>query len=495
MKKAPLLAFVLLLALSISAQNEPFCDSVKAKEVFSEDGKERIDFDRVQRHLSEAIQIKTVSYTDESLMDWTEFERFHVFLEQAYPLVHQTLRRERISKASLLYTWQGKRTDLDPIAILAHIDVVPAEDSEEEFWQHPPFSGFNDGQFIWGRGTLDMKNVLVCVMEAVETLLEEGYVPERTVYLCFGHNEETTIDENSGAKEIVRTLKDRGVHLESTIDEGGAILSIDIEGLLRKNIVGIGIAEKGYADVKITVNSQGGHSSHPPQHTAAGMLANVVRDLERHPFCPEMIDIIDDMFHIVGENTEFPFNLLIPIVLNFKLLASNLVASFPQGATFVRTTQACTMLEGSPAPNVLPQTASVVVNYRLLPGTTMEDIKRHIRKVVRNKDIDIEVICCKEASTISPTDSRAYTVLTELSRQRDEKNVVIPYLVTGCTDSFHYEPICENIYRYSPFLLELSQLLTTHAANERCPIKQLAEGIRFYKMYIKKMTEKLQDNP
>ena len=481
MRQSLFLFIALWLACSLSAQ--------ETEEVFVKKGKEWVDSERVQQHFSESIQIKTVSCVDENQVDWNEFARFHDFLEFSYPLIHKTLHCEKISKASLLYTWQGTRMDLDPIAILAHMDVVPAADTLGDSWQHPPFSGFNDGQFIWGRGALDMKNVLICTMEAVETLLEEGYVPERTVYLCFGHNEETSIGENNGAKAIVKTLKDRGVHLEATIDEGGAIIPVDIKGVLQGNLVGIGIAEKGCANVKITVHSDGGHASQPPKHTAAGELAKVVRDLERHPFEPQMLTMVYDMFRTIGKNTAFPIRWLAPFVLDFQPLFFAIACQFPPGASFVRTTMACTMLKGSPSSNVLPQEASVILDCRMLPGTSAQDVERHIRKVVRNKDIDIEFIRCKETTAISPVDSKAYSVLSELSQQREGKNIVAPYLVMGRTDSFHYEAICENIYRYSPFLVDASLLLTTHAANERCPIDQLTEGVRFYKMYIKRMTE------
>ena len=501
MKKKILLFFFLVPVFSLKAQLEnmyDFSSVIENLESLNESvfkGRtayklhEWVDCERVQQHLSEAIQIKTVSYVDENQIDWDEFDRFHAFLEQAYPLVHQTLQREKVSKASLLYTWQGTDPALDPIAILAHMDVVPASDSDDEPWLHPPFSGFNDGQFIWGRGALDMKNFLVCTMEAVETLLEEAYVPKRTLYLCFGHNEETATGDESGAKAIVNVLKNKGVHLESTIDEGGGIFSVDIKGVMRANLVGIGIAEKGNADVRISVHAKGGHSSQPPRHTAAGTLAKVVRDLERHPFCPTMLPMVDEMLRIIGENTVFPLRLLVPIVLGFEPLVLAVACQFPPAATFVRNTTACTMLEGSKAPNVLPQKASVTMNCRLLPGTTANDIERHIRRVVRNKDIDIEFIRFKAASAVSPVDSKAFSVLSEISHQRDERNVVAPYLVMGRTDSFHYESICENIYRYSPFVVDLSLLLTTHAANERCPVDQLVEGVRFYKTYIKMMNE------
>ena len=163
---------------------------------------EHVDVERVAKHLSGAIQIPTISYPENEKIDWSQFEKFHKYLEDSYPLIHKTLERENVAEASLLYRWKGKNPDLEPIALLSHQDVVPIEPGTEGDWTHEPFSGYNDGEFIWGRGALDMKNHLICVMEAVEALLEEGYEPERDVYLCFGHNEEVVASESAGAKAI-----------------------------------------------------------------------------------------------------------------------------------------------------------------------------------------------------------------------------------------------------------------------------------------------------
>lgn len=450
---------------------------------------ERVNSERVQRHLSEAVSIKTVSNPDESKVDWTEFEKFHDFLEREFPLTHKTLMREKISKASLLFTWQGKNPDLDPIALLSHQDVVPVEDGTENDWEHPAFEGFNDGEYIWGRGALDMKNHLICVIEAVETLLEEGFVPERTVYLCFGHNEEIVAGEGNGAQAIADTLKERGVHLDSTIDEGGAIIDANVKGVLEGYLAGIGVAEKGYSDYRISVKAKGGHSSQPPVHTAAGQIAEVVRDLEKHQFKSRMLPSLVNMINIVGKRTSYPVRL---VLCNFKFLSPILLAvlkKFPPAATFIRTTTACTMLKASPAANVLPQTASVTVNFRQLPGTTIKDTEDHIRRVVKNKDIEVEFLKGKEASKISPTDTKSFEVMTKLFQQSNPKNIVVPYLVMGGTDSYHYEDICDNIYRMAPFTFKAELLMTTHSTNERCPVKELDEGVRFFKRYIKMMTE------
>lgn len=451
--------------------------------------KENVNSQRVQKHLSQAIQIKTISNPDDSKVDWNEFKRFHDFLKQEFPLTHKVLKREDVSQASLLYTWEGKNKDLEPIALLAHQDVVPISDGTLQDWKFEPFSGHNDGEFIWGRGALDMKNHLICVIEAVETLLEEGYQPERTVYLCFGHNEEIVAGTNNGANALMQTLKARGVHLDSTLDEGGAMLSANVKGIIDANLAGVGIAEKGYADYKVTVRAKGGHSSQPPKHTAAGDIAQVVRELEKHQFKARMLPSVKNLFRIIGSHTSYPARLVMCNLPLLKPLFFAVMKLFPPAATFIRTTTACTMLEGSPAANVLPQNASVTINFRQLPGTSLKDTEEHIRKVCKNKDIEIELLKGKEASKVSPTDTKAFEVITELAHQINEKNIVAPFLVMGGTDSYHYEEICENIYRFAPFTISADLLLTTHSTNERCPVEQLDEGVQFFKRYIKMMSE------
>lgn len=449
--------------------------------------KENVDSARVQKHLSQAIQIKTISNPDDDKVDWSEFDKFHEFLKNEYPLTHKTLKRENVSQASLLYTWQGTDKSLEPIALLSHQDVVPISEGTYDDWEHDPFEGFNDGEYIWGRGAVDMKNHLICVMEAVETLLEEGYSPKRTVYLCFGHNEEIVAGSNNGAHSIMQVLKDRGVHLDSTLDEGGAIIKANIRGLIDGNLAGIGIAEKGYSDYKISVKAKGGHSSQPPKHTAVGMISEAVRDLENHQFKSKMLPSVYNLFNHVGRYTSFPARM---VMCNLRLLKPVFIAvmkKFPPATTFVRTTTACTMLSGSPASNVLPQSASVTVNFREMPGDTIADTEAHIKNVIKNKEIEVEFLKGKEASKVSSTDSEAFKAIDKLAMQISEKNIVAPFLVMGGTDSYHYEEICDNMYRFSPFTLDTAIMLTTHGTNERIPIDQLPIGVEFFKRYIKEL--------
>lgn len=460
---------------------------VPEKKDYGEPSVENVNVQRAMDNLSKAISIPTVSYPEKERVDFSQFEKFHKFLEEAYPLIHKNLTKEVVLEASLIYRWEGTRSDLDPIALLAHQDVVPISAGTEGDWTNPPFGGVNDGEFIWGRGSLDMKNHLIAVMEAVETLLEEGFKPERDVYLLFGQDEEVVASGNGGAKNIMDTLKDRGIHLDSVIDEGGAIIPLNVKGVIEnKDLIGVGIAEKGYTDIEITVTAKGGHSSQPPVHSALGELAQVIRDLEGNQFKAELMPFVSDLFSNLGRSCTYPVRLVTCNLPYMKPLLKYGMTKIPFTACLIRTTTAVTMAEGSPAANVLPQKASVVVNFRQMPGTTVQDVIDHIRKVCRNKNIEIKVLKAKEASSFSPTESRTFKIIEELCVQENKNAIVAPYLVMGGTDACYYEPVCENIFRYSPYKVSVELLRCTHATNERIPVSAIEPAVAFFKRYVKK---------
>lgn len=331
-----------------------------------------------------------------------------------------------------------------------------------------------------------MKNHLIAVMESVETLLEEGFEPERDVYLLFGDNEEVMSTTDSGAMNIVATLKERGIHLDSVLDEGGAMLPVNVKGVIdNKLLAGIGIAEKGYADYEISLRGKGGHSSQSPKHTAIGKMADVIKDIENHQFKSHLSDNVFELFTEIGKNCTYPVRL---VTCNLKFLKPALIEvmkQIPPAASFIRTTTGITMAEGSPAANVLPQKASITVNFRMMPGTTVEDVEKHIRKVVRNKDIEVKLLKGKNPSSFSPTDSRCFNIIKRLAMAVDENTIVAPFLVMGGTDAYHYQPICDNVYRYAPFKASTELLLTTHGTNERLPIACIEDSVSFFKRYVR----------
>ena len=448
---------------------------------------EAVDVARYRKNLSDAIRIRTIASKDPAKTDFAPFDEFHAFLRERYPLLHEKLTLTEVTRGSLLFRWEGTNPSLDPIALLSHQDVVPISAGTWDDWTNPPFDGVDDGEFIWGRGALDMKNHLIGVCEAVETLLSEGFVPERDVYLCFGHNEEVMSSSNdNGAVCMCNYFAERGIHLDAVLDEGGAILPVNVRGVIDKELAGIGVAEKGYVDVEVSVTAKGGHSSQAPNHTAIGKLADVVKDIENHQFKAKISPMIDELLVKIAKSTSFPVRM---VTCNYKLLKPALAKAMsyiPPAASMLRTTTGVTMASGSPQPNVLPQKASVIVNFRTYPGQTVEDVVAHLKKVIRNKKVQISVLPgWKNPSAISPTDSRAFKRIAAICRSMNPKTIVAPYLVMGGTDACHYQDVCENIYRYSPFKVSTSLLLTTHGTNERLPIDAIEDAVAFFKRYIR----------
>lgn len=490
MKKKVLKGLGIAAAAGVGISMVRAATTYKAKpiEAGEELAPEKVDVDRFVNNLSKAIQIPTICNVDESLVDWSKFDEFHAFLKEAYPLIHEKLEYEVVSTRSLIYHWKSEHPEKEPIALLGHQDVVPVTPGTEDDWEYPAFSGEVADGFVWGRGAIDMKNHLIGVMEAVETLLEEGYVPERDVYLCFGHNEEVMAEgELCGANVMMEWFKERGIKLDSVIDEGGAILSVKVDKVIDGHLAGVGIAEKGHVDFEISVNAKGGHSSQPPKHSALGKLSKIVCDLENHQFKAELTPQLTSLFTEIGKNTTYPVRCVMSNLPVLKPLITKVCENIPPVASMMRTTTAVTMANGSPAPNVLPQKASVVVNFRIMPGQTIEDVEAHIKKYA-GKNAEVKLLAGKNPSKISPTDSRAFNVISKICKDMDPKAIVAPYLVMGGTDARQYEDVCDNIYRYSPFLMNTGLLLTTHGTNERIPISSLEDGVAFFKRYIKALT-------
>ena len=203
---------------------------------------------RAVKSLSEAVQVRTISFSDPASMDHGEFERFHALLERLYPLVHARLQKTALGY-SLLYLWKGAETaegsrGKKPVALMSHMDVVPAD---EEGWDYPPFSGAVADGYVWGRGSIDMKLGLITILEAIEEMLEEGFVPSRDIYVISTCDEEA--GDQGGIGEIAERLGRARVRLEWVLDEGGVVGEGMMAGL-DKPLAVVGVAEKGYLDLE-----------------------------------------------------------------------------------------------------------------------------------------------------------------------------------------------------------------------------------------------------
>ncbi|TBU60963.1 hypothetical protein BD310DRAFT_921838 [Dichomitus squalens] len=246
---------------------------------------------RAYKALGGAIKIPTEVYDDLGPLGidtrWDVFARFHDYLEKAFPNVFSTLEVTKVNTYGIVLRWPGSDPFLLPVLTTAHQDVVPVDNSSAKDWVHPPYSGYYDGKWIWGRGSCDDKSDLVAQLHAINALVEAGFKPKRSFVWAFGFDEEASGLE--GAHHLARYLE-REYGLDSfalLLDEGG-----DSYGRPYGDDVIFAtpyLAEKGYIDVRIEVTAKGGHSSVPPPHTAIGVLSAMIVALEDHPHEAQLI--------------------------------------------------------------------------------------------------------------------------------------------------------------------------------------------------------------
>jgi carboxypeptidase PM20D1 len=441
-----------------------------------------VDRDSAARRLSQAIQFKTVSLQGPDDSRSVEFRRLHAFIESSFPQVHRHLTKEVIGDYSLLYTWHGKDKSLKPFLLMAHMDVVPVDPATESSWYHPPFSGDVADGFIWGRGTLDDKGSLLSILEAVEILLRSGFELERSVYLAFGHDEETGGEH--GAAKIAELLRARGIGLEYVLDEGLNIFRGLIPGL-RKPVALVGVAEKGYLSLRLTVETPGGHSSTPPAHTAIGVLSGALERLESTPFPAHLTAPMRQMAEFIGPEMPWGKRLAMANLWLFEPLVSKRLAAAPFTNATVRTTMAPTMFNAGVKENVLPTRATAVINLRILPGDTVASVTEHVGRTINDPRVKISLLPVQlEPSEVSDNDTPSFRLIQRSIRETAQEALVAPALLVAATDSRHYRGLSRSIFRFLPVALGPNAIQRYHGVDERITIDDYERCIRFYMRVI-----------
>ena len=428
--------------------------------------------------LAKAIRFPTVSSSDRRVFNYQPFHDFQTYLRSRFPLVFSKLELEEIGPASLLFRWQGKADDQAPILLLAHQDVVPVIPGTEPEWSYPPYAGTVAEGYIWGRGAVDDKASVLGVLEAVERHLQEGFVPPRTIYLAFGHDEE--VGGAEGARAIAGLLKKRGIELAFLLDEGGVIAKDMVPGVDQR-VALIGPGEKGYVSLKLSSRGLGGHSSMPPAQTAVGAIARAVYRLEQNPFPIDLSYTVDFMRYL-GDAQPFGQRLLFANDWLFAPILKRVLAADPSTNAGIRTTTAATMLQGSVRDNVLPITASAVVNFRILPGDTVDSVMAYVESAIDDPNIKVSLYddFGSNPSAVADTSSKGFQVLSQVIRQVSPQTLVAPRLVVGATDARHFNEVARNSFRFVGIELSKRELAGIHGTDERVSIASYAEAVKMY---------------
>lgn len=444
-----------------------------------------LDSDILKQNLSQAIRIKTVSPNNLE-EDTAVFYKFENYLQITFPLIHKHCEKTVINRHALVFCIKAKEATTLPIGFLAHQDVVPAEENN---WDYPPFGGNivkQDGEeYVYGRGSIDMKVHLLAIMEAMEYLIKTDYKFTRDVYMCFGFDEE--LSGRLGAYKIAEYLGEKNIRFEYILDEGGVMLDGNMLGIDGK-VALIGNSEKGYADYTLTAKRDGGHSSSPVHPTSIEVLAKGISRLEKKQlplrWTPSTIELFEQLtphmrplFKFICANRK-----LFSPLLKFVLSKIN-----PAVEAVFRTTLAPTKIKGSAGFNIISQTASLNINCRMLPGDTKESVQKHIQKAV-GKNIEVKWQPITEydpPSKISGAESKSFQFIAKAINTTFDKLVPAPFPFIAASDAKFYYGISNNVYRFSPYPLTEEDSTRIHNANERMAVKNLAPAVNFFINLIK----------
>ncbi|XP_039863883.1 N-fatty-acyl-amino acid synthase/hydrolase PM20D1.2-like [Simochromis diagramma] len=430
-------------------------------------------------NFKEAIRIPTVSFskTESNTTALLEFDRF---LRKAFPTVFSSslVHHELVANYSHLFWVKGSQPELVPYMLLAHIDVVPA--SESDGWEAPPFSAKEIDGFIYGRGTIDDKNNLMGILQALEYLLLKGYAPRRGFYIGLGHDEE--ISGLNGAMNIVRILKQRGVQLLFVMDECLTILDGIIPAIEGPAAL-IGLSEKGQAVIKLSVSLAPGHSSMPPRETSIGILATAVKRLEDNPmprlfgYGPE-----GDTFEHLAHKFSLPLKFIMSNLWLFSPLLSRILERKPVSNAFVRTTTAVTFFNAGVKINVIPSLAEAYVNLRIHSAQSVQEVLDIIKDTVGDQRVKVELVNGFDPLPISGADEKVFgfQIIKKTVLDLFPTVTVAPAICIGNTDSRHFIDLTKNIYRFSPAWFKPGDFERFHGINERISTKNYEEMIVFY---------------
>lgn len=503
----------------------------------------KILYDKKYRELSvdnwsKSVQVDTQIFdsppkVDEDPEYWLKFKKYHEYLEKTYPKIHSQLEKITVNTYGLVFYWKGSDESLKPLMLTAHQDVVPVQKDTLKDWTYPPFEGHYDGEWLYGRGAADTKNVLNAIMDTLELLVGQGFQPQRSIVAAFGFDEETS--GFHGARSIAHFLEEKfgkdGVY--AIVDEGGCLTQDPSTGSI---IAPVGTGEKGYFDAIVELITPGGHSSVPPDHTSIGIMGELSYFIEKDPYKP-IFTPKNPMFGYMQCLATHSGDRMSPILrksilrAGFDKLANAFVTKVLTLTLttkyLVQTSQSQDIIKGGEKVNALPESVKLITNHRVAVETSTDEILSHfvsrVVEVAKRHDLGVESqgtvllnatdkgsfkislnLEALESAPVTPVDDNVWKHLAGSIRHIYEDFVfhnlsqpviVAPGLMTGNTDTRHYWNLTRNIYRFTPvFTKDIMKESHVHSVDEKMSVDNHLRLTAFFYEYVQLVDSASADN-
>ena len=374
----------------------------------------------------------------------------------------------------------NKGSQKKPILLLGHMDVVEALDKD---WERPPFKLTQDDKYFYGRGTVDNKLGIAMLTSTFIRLKKEGFVPDRDIYLAFSGDEETGMQTTRILANKRPELAKAEYALNS--DAGGG--DLDKKGKAMAYLVQA--AEKTYVSFELTLRNKGGHSSRPRPDNAIYELATALHHIRDYHFPVMWSDMTREFFKISGQQLGGELGQAMQAFAkdptNKKASARLETESSYVGTT--RTTCVTTMLSAGHAENALPQSATATVNCRIFPGVSVDEVKQTLRKVIKNREIEIVTMGEPTESPISELRKDVMVAVNKAVKARYPDVKVIAYMESGGTDGKHFRKAGIPTWAISSAFMRPDEMFA-HGLNERLPIKTFYDGLDHWSIILKELT-------
>ncbi|MBX7487769.1 M20/M25/M40 family metallo-hydrolase [Qipengyuania sp. GH25] len=381
----------------------------------------------------------------------------------------------------LIVRYRGDGSSGDkPIVMLAHMDVV---DALPEDWDRDPFTLTEEDGYFFGRGTMDNKYGVANLVGTFIRLKDEGWTPNRDLYLAFSGDEETgMVSTRAQAKWIAENV-DPAFVLNS--DAGGTALDDEFKPLAMR----VQAAEKTFATFELTVSNPGGHSSRPRSDNAIYELSAALLKLADHKFAVQATPLTRSYFAALGQS--------VPGELGdaMRAFAENpedpaavaTLQSNPETVGTLGTTCVATMLRAGHAENALPQSATATVNCRIFPGIGVEKTQAELARVIGNDNVSFKLMAEVTESPVSVLRDDVRAAVAKSLAARYGKDIpIIPYMESGGTDGMHYRTLGYDTVAVSGGASR-SQDMYAHGLNERANVDAFYSGLDHWTIILKEL--------